>query len=82
MLLLKPLISLLFIATVQEMSEAAPQDVHIHLHGLHKQVAVGRSKSGVLGCIQSDNELCLLSADADDDGDVDPPPIHPSGKWC
>ena len=46
MFLLKPLMSLLFIATFQDMGEAAPKDVHIHLHGLNKELAKADAGAG------------------------------------
>ena len=53
MCLLKPLMSFVFIATFHVLVEAAPKDVHIHLHGLNKELAkadaLGRSESGMFG---------------------------------
>ena len=53
MFLLTPLMSFLFVVTFLDMGEAAPKDVHIHLHGLKKELAkadaVGGSDSGKLG---------------------------------
>ena len=53
MFLLKPLTSFIFIATFHDLGEAAPKDVHIHLHGLNKELAkadaLGRSESGTFG---------------------------------
>ena len=53
MFLLKSFMSFLFIATFHDLVEAAPKDVHIHLHGLDKELAkadaLGRSESGTFG---------------------------------
>ena len=53
MFLLKYSISYLFIVTFLDLGEAAPKDVHIHLHGLNKEMAkadaLGRSESGTFG---------------------------------
>ena len=38
MFLLKYSISYLFIVTFLDLGEAAPKDVHIHLHGLNKEL--------------------------------------------
>ena len=49
MFLLKALMILLFIATFQDMGEAAPKDVHIHLHGLNTELAKAGAGGGMLG---------------------------------
>ena len=48
MFLLKPIMSLLFIATFQDMGEAAPKDVHIHLN-LSEELAKAGAVGGMLG---------------------------------
>ena len=58
MFLLTFLMSFIFIATFQDMAEAAPKDVHVHfdIHDLNKNLAnldtLGENKSGMLGWIQ------------------------------
>ena len=53
MFLLKNVLSYLFIVTSLDMGEAAPKDVHIHLHGLNKELAkadtLGETENGKLG---------------------------------
>ena len=49
MFLLKPFLSFLLILSFLEMGKAAPKDVHIHLHGLNKELAKAGAGGGMLG---------------------------------
>ena len=49
MFLLNPFMGFIFIAIFHDMGEAVPKDVHIHLHGLNKELAKAGAGGGMLG---------------------------------